>query len=186
MINKSIGLFFLLLSIGFTSVNCQSNKLNETVVAFPEVTKAMETFDVQFQIEKLEDDAFYLVVTIDMDRGSYVISPLSTDDFYLHFDISLDKNKNIVADKTLLEIPQSLPEIDSVLNIPVNFVREKTTYKKKLEVLSKDDFEIKGNVVFLLEPICIPYQVDFVIANQKGELKMKEVETKVDASYKGR
>jgi len=178
-VNRIFTLIILGLGIVLTDASCQNNTANAK-------DKNQFPFDVQLQLEKLENNNYNLLVTIDMEKGSYIISPSSPDSFYMHFDIFFEKNKNFIVDKELLEIPKSLPEIDPVLNTPVHFVREKTVYKKKFELMTKSDFEEKGMVEFLLEPSCIPYNIEFVLANNSGAFIIKNIHEKIHPYYRGK
>lgn len=180
--NKIYLLLVIVLGLGKTS--CQINNAHAT--PNNPSTQNKVPFDFQFEIESLDDNQYFLVATLELGEEDYTISPLSPDTFYMHVGVHLEATKNLVDDNTLIEIPASKPEIDPILNYPVHFVRGKTTYKKKLEVTSKNDFEINGMMEFLLEPICIPYQVKFIMEQNAEKLSIKNIEAKIAPSYKGK
>jgi hypothetical protein len=144
-----------------------------------------DPFDLKFQIEKMENDLYSLAVTIDLFDGSFIVSPHSQDSVYGHFDIIFKDFGNIVADKTLSEIPASYPEIDPILNTLVRFVRGKTTYKQNIHILTKGDFDASGMIWFVLEPSCVPYDVEFRISSRSGKMTITKTKTAVSAGYKG-
>jgi len=178
-------LFFLLFCIACTSQNNQSNDVS-AIVEKDNSKVINEPFGIEFQIEKLADNEYDFLVTIELESGSYIISPYSQDNTYMHFDLSINDTENLIVREELLEIPNSVTEFDPILLEPVRFVRVNTTYKQKLKVVKQDDFEVAGLVGFLLEPICIPYEVEFMISYHSGKMKVKKTNIKTHPSYKGR
>ena len=143
---KFLALSFLLLNIGGTNDYQQSTTQND------ESERSKESFDIKLQVDKITKDQYNLDVTIELENGSYVISPYSKDDIYGHFGISIPNNSNLSPDKTLLEIPSSVEEHDPILDQPVKFVRGNTIYKQRLKITNQNDFEVKGLIEFVLEP----------------------------------
>ncbi len=141
-------------------------------------------FDISFHIEKVKNDLYSLSVALDLDSDSYVVSPHSKDTIYGHFDISMKDFGNLIQDKNLVEIPASVEEYDPILKEPVRFARGKTTFKQHIHVLSKRDFEASGLVWFVLEPSCVPYDVEFKISHQSGEMTVQKTKTSISAGYK--
>jgi len=84
---------------------------------------------------------------------------------------------------TLIEIPSSVQEYDPILEEEVRFVRESTTYKRNLTIVQQDDFEVSGLVWFVLEPSCVPFQVEFIISKQAGEMSV--IKTNTGTAYPG-
>lgn len=171
---------FLIFSLGLIFnfyVSAKDHSLQFKSIEFP--------FDISFHTEKIKNDQFYLVTTLEVDSGSYFISPFSSDDILMHFSINLDSNQFINPDDQLLEIPSPREEYDSVLEQKVKYVREKTTYKRKITLTSKDDFKASGLVEFLVEPRCVPYHVAFEIIHQSGQLKIAKTKTTIPSFYKG-
>ena len=180
---KTLLLIVLFLGIAGTTIYFQSNKANASIPV-KVVDKADNPFDIKLEIEKVSDNEYELAATIELEKGSYVISPYSEDDIYLHFEIAIPKNDYLTTGDKLTEIPVSIPEIDPILNIPVRFVRGTTTYKQKIKVNTSEDFEVSGLVEFLVEPSCIPYDVEFTAAFNSGILKVKKTKTYISKEYK--
>jgi len=180
--NKTIALFCLLLSISCgadkdSSINSNEDVKNDVLEIIEGQKLVDELFDIDFQIEKLENNQYNLVVTIELNSGSYIISPYSEDSTYGQFNISIADSGALILGDTLLETPNSIEEYDSVLERTVKIVRQTTTYKQKISVDEQDDFEIPGLIWFVLEPICIPYEVGFVISYSSGEMQIKKTRT---------
>ncbi|MFK7775622.1 MAG: M56 family metallopeptidase [Saprospiraceae bacterium] len=143
-----------------------------------------ESFDVIFQLNQLNTKEYNLAVTMELNDGAYIVSPFSKDSTYGHFYFTLPNNEYLVSDNQLLETPNSVEEFDPIIEAPVRFVRVNTTYQKKLKLTEKGDFEITGLVEFLLEPVCIPYDVEFKISYKNGEMKVEKTKTVISSEYK--
>ena len=143
-----------------------------------------QAFDVQFQIDQIGGDQYNLVATILLDDGAYIVSPFSKDSTYGHFYFTIEDTKYLISDNQLLEIPKSVEEYDPIIEAPVNFVRVNTTYQQKLKLINQEDFEVAGLVEFLLEPICIPYDVEFKLTYQNGKMKVEKTKTVISSEYK--
>lgn len=118
-----------------------------------------------------------MIITIDLYPGSYLISPYSKDTTCAHFTISIAASGKLLIDDTLLEVPSSVEEFDSILNIPIRLIRENTKYTQKISLVEQDNFKVSGLIWFVLEPICIPYEIGFIISYNSGEMKVKKTST---------
>lgn len=81
------------------------------------------------------------------------------------------------------EIPKSYAQYDPILKEPVHFVRGKTTYKQKFKVLNKNDFEFSGLIWFVLEPLCAPINVEFLIKKEEGKLMVDKTRIVFSEGY---
>jgi hypothetical protein len=63
-----------------------SNLAVKTVVS----KKMDDAFDIILQMDKINEEHYSLSATIELDSGSYVISPYSTDKFYLPFGMVIN------------------------------------------------------------------------------------------------
>jgi len=180
---KKILFLTFVLGIAGTIFYLKSNEVN-AATQIQESKEVEETFDIKIEIEKTDDKKYELSTTIELKDGNYIISPYSEDDIYLHYSITIPKNNNLIVDEKLIEIPASIPEIDPILNIPVRFVKETTTYKQEIEVTTEKDFEVSGLIEFLVEPSCIPYDVEFLISHQSGIMEVKKTKTAISKEYK--
>lgn len=182
--NKTITFFFLLLIISNFTLTGQ---LNEGLSFNIENNKPVDdSFDVNFQIEKSSSDTYTLAIALELEGENFVISPFSKDGVYGPFEISLTENRHLTATGKLQEIPLSIEEHDPIINQPVRFIRQNTTFKQKLKLTSKHDFEVSGRVWFVLEPSCIPYEVDFQIYYSDGKMIIKKTKTAIAKEYKGK
>ncbi|RMG80270.1 MAG: hypothetical protein D6714_14995 [Bacteroidetes bacterium] len=131
-----------------------------------------------------QNETPFLVADIWIEEGSWVVSPFSEDGIYGNFSLTIADTKVIFAEGPPSEIPESVPEFDGIVNSPVRFVRGKATYKQKLQVATSDDFEVPGAVWFVLEPSCVPYQIDFTVAQRAGQIMILDIKAPVDARTK--
>lgn len=186
--NKVIVLLFLLFSIGCTTEKQQPKSTTSTIktteseifniLTKPDEPIIREPYDIGFQIDKLDNNQYILVVSIQLDKGSYLVSPFSNDSYSGRFDISIKDVGNLIMNDTLLEIPRSAEEIDPWGKGLVNLVKENTIYKQKFTILAKDDFEVSGFIRFVIEPLCTMEEVKFIISNNSGKLKVEKINDK--------
>jgi len=188
---KIIAFIFLILNFGCTTNNHKStpienSKTTNDVLDYPFQTKKIinEAFEVYLQIDSISIDKYALAATMKLDEGSYIISPFSKDDFYLPFTITIDDSKFLQPSDELFEFPMSVEELDTIINKQVRFVRANTTFTQNLNVMSQEDFEVAGLIEFLIEPQCIPYDVEFVISKNSGEVKVEKTKVFISKEYK--
>lgn len=173
--NKAIVCLFWLLSVG---CNSDKSKKNNQPNINEEASLIEETFDIILQIDQIDKEHFNLEVNFKLDSGSFIISPFSTDGFYGPTNISIEKYNSHIIEGLLLETPTSIEEFDPIIEKQVKFVRKNTTYKQKLKLIEEDDFQVSGTIWFVIEPICIPYEVVFVISHNSGKIKVNKTSTK--------
>jgi len=179
--NRIIVLLIFLLSFGCTTDNHQNDNFNKAEIK-KEPKGVDDSFDISFLIEKEQSDLYSLSVIFELDSGCWVVSPYSNDSVYGPTTISISDNDYLIVYDTLIEIPASVEEFDSILNMPVRFIRKKTTYKQSIRVLTKDDFEVPGSVWFVLEPHCTPKKVDFVISYRSGKMEVRKIYTRGESN----
>lgn len=176
--NKLIVSILLLSLFGCTERNPPTTQ-SPKIVQVEEVALVDSSFDILFHTEKIDQERFRLATTIELSDSSYVISPYSQDDVYGHINISLRDHRNLIVGESLQEIPNSVEEYDPILEEPVRFVRETTTYQQALQIVKNEDFDLSGLVSFVLEPSCVPYEVKFLLSYHSGEMIIKKTNTRV-------
>jgi len=143
---NTLTLLFICLNIACgTKIKQVKEAVNTQVVIIDNAS-----FNIEFQIEEKETGVYSLATILELDSGSYVISPFSEDDFYGPFQISILDSTYLFVDESLIEIPQSVEENDPYINVPVRFVRENTVYKQNIKLLSEEEFEVSGLIEFYL------------------------------------
>lgn len=146
---------------------------------------AQESFDVGLLLRQKNADNYQLEVSLELKEDAYVISPYSNDDTYSGFLLSLEDSKLLQREGKLIEKPEAVEEYDEVLKEPVRFIRENTVFTQKLKLLSEEDFDASGQISFVLEPSCIPFDMDFTIQSRSGQVKLLSSEAKIAATYRG-
>lgn len=140
------------------------------------VTITDDLYSLEISLEQGEGEIYYLVTTIDFKKESYTASPLSNNDFKGLFNVELSSNPNIALDDAIEETPQSIETMDPYGNVPVNWVREKTTYRRQMKVLSQFDFDAGGKVSFTIEPRCTFEEFSLTIRKRNGVLTIESSE----------
>ena len=140
-----------------------------------EGTITNDPYDIEFQVETLETNQYNLVVNMELGYGSRFISPFSMGEFLGKFNISIEDNAYLVLDSLFTETPSTVEEFDGHLFINDNdkWVRENTSYKHELHLISKDDFEVDGLVKFVIEPQCTLEEIEFTISYQDGQMDVQ-------------
>mgnify|MGYP000319827569 CR=1 FL=1 len=174
---------FLLVLLGF-ACSSQDKPIHESEIVKKEPSeKVAIDFDLSLGITNLVDNSYNMSVNLDLEPGAYVVSPYSEDTTYMHFNMFFPETNMLKANSDLLEEPRSVEEFDPILARKVRFIREKTTFQKKLTVLTTSDFEIEGRITFMIEPRCVPYDVVFSLKQSQGKLSIKQTEIAIASSY---
>lgn len=182
-----IGILFCLfcLTTNCATDNHKPNSGEQTNTIKPSLEND-KGFDLSFHVNPKADSNYDFLIDLKLDSGNYIISPFSKDNFYMPFSLVLDKNTHLHIDQAILEIPKSKIELDTIINLPVRFIRTNTQFIQKVNVRTSDDFEVLGKVEFLIEPSCIPYSIDFMISQQDGKMAIKKTKTGFHPSYRGK
>lgn len=176
-------IIFCLLTLNIACAKKEYKSLDEAIpVYFNEESRApkLETtekpYEVKFSIES-KDDEYNLVAVVELiEDGSHFVSPFATRDFKGKFNISIDDNPHLKLEGTFTEDPRTEEEFDPhpFVNGYVNWVRENTTYKYKLDVIKEEDFEASGLLKFVIEPRCTLEVIKFTILYKNGKMSIVE------------
>ena len=131
-----------------------------------------KSYAITFNIQQIDSKSYHLITNIQLEQGAHFVSPNSKRDFKGKLKINLPENNTIIIDKTLIESPKSTEEYDAHPFIAgfVNWVKVTTRYEQKITLNSKQDFELSGEVEFVIEPDCTLEKVPFTITQQNGNL----------------
>ena len=169
---------FLLLPV-LVSCMSENNETTNIKKAIPmlwdESQLVDEPYGLDFSIEKLENNAYNLEIAIDIEAGSYFVSPHSKGSYMGRFSILIENNDELIMADTLLEIPRSVESIDPWTNNLASIVRQNTVYKQQFDLENEEDFEIEGLVQFVIEPKCTLEKIKFMISNHSGKLEVKRI-----------
>lgn len=180
---RFITLLLLGLNMSCTLENTQSSISREAPRLYDEFaskviedSKVVEPYNIKFQIKKVKDNKYYLVVDMELEEGNKFISPHTRTKFNGLFNISLEKNIHLKMDSIFIETPRSVEELDMhpFSSGLVNWVRVNTTYQHELQVISHDDFDVMGMVQFVIEPKCTLEEIEFTISQRSGQLEIKK------------
>ena len=68
----------------------------------------------------------------------------------------------------LTERPESTWEVEHFSQLDIRVLRQDTEMRLPMRATSSRDFEAKGQVFFVLEPLCMPFEVDFTVGRRAG------------------
>ncbi|GGG47946.1 hypothetical protein GCM10010976_19160 [Bizionia arctica] len=144
-------------------------------VSFKEPYNPHSPYHLDLKIEDTENDLKQLVLFITLRDGAHFVSPNAERSFKGKFSMTLNENNKLKPREDLIEIPLSVEEIDThpFVNGTINWVREDTTYKLPLNILTESDFEATGLIRFTIEPRCSLEEIPFVVRQQSGILSVK-------------
>ena len=114
------------------------------------------------------DRELALAVSVDVPAGSYVISALSDRDYLGKFQVSWS-DSSVQASGALMETPVSMPGWEPWDRVYTPMLFSPTVLRQTWRFPTELD-TLKGQVFFVLEPQCVPYALDFVVATATGAI----------------
>ena len=167
-------------------ISCQTDKgedtgqyfsSNKEVEDWQQLMKDIDTVDdsvdVQLQIAKVENTDFNLSIIMKMYGESWIVSPLEKNYPYGNMSISLNKNEYFKAEGKIIENPMSTLLKNKGWDMPYKVVNGDITFTQKFHLASNEDFEVDGEIFFVLEPICKANQMNFKVMNKSGHLSVE-------------
>jgi hypothetical protein len=154
------------------SISAQNSDLCRSVLINPSEPYDHE-YDLKLSVEDSGNNQYRLVSVIDFHNGAFTASPLSNNDFKGLFKIVFTENDKFTLDDSFQEIPRSVEKIDQFGNL-VNWVSERTTYKRTLTIKPQEDFKVSGLVSFTIEPTCTFEEIPFDIFYENGKLRIQQ------------
>lgn len=131
-------------------------------------------YDIFIDIKKVGKDVYNLVIKMELQDGSFYVSPNSVRDFKGKFLMNINENDRLKKVSNLIEKPLSIEIFDEhpFVQGNVNWVKKNTTYTQKLKLNSDKDFQIPGVIQFVIEPRCTLEKIPFTIIYENGEMKI--------------
>ncbi|MBP9153088.1 MAG: hypothetical protein KBF73_12455 [Flavobacteriales bacterium] len=171
-----IASLFLAIVIGCaeepSTISAQNADLCRSVLINPGLPFNHE-YDLKLSVEDAGNGENRLVSVIDFHNDAFIASPLSNKNFKGSFKIVMRENEKIAMDDVFEETPRSVEKIDQFGNL-VNWVNERTTYKRTFKINSQEDFKVSGMVSFTIEPTCTFEEIPFEIFYVTGELRVQQ------------
>ena len=165
-------------------MGCNPNQVNNDIVDVIKIEDVItvnepqfidDPYDIDIKIKKVEKNDYTLEISMVLHNGSYFVSPNSKGDFSGIFSVSIKDNDKLKLDSKFIETPLSVEEYDShpFVGGYINWVKVNTTYKKQLQLISQEDFEVSGFIRFVIEPRCTREQIGFTISQHSGKINVK-------------
>jgi hypothetical protein len=179
--NLFYGLVILAFNYNCTNVNSQEGianaSLQDSLYLVPthfsdDLLRVDELYTSIIRLDKQKNDEYLLSIEMQLKKNSYFVSPNAKGDFSGKFTIVLTEPNKIQTNDAITETPLSKEEYEKH-NGMVNFVRENTTYKQALKVLSTENFETYGYLQFTIEPRCTLEKIPFILSFVDGKLSIK-------------
>ena len=141
---------FLLMALGCAYVRPDLKKDGEETTGF----------ELNLDFLQATNEKTKLRIQLELDSGNYFISPLSTDSMFGKLQLQLLGNE-VQLDGEWDEHPRSNGSWDPHAEAMVRFVNQSTAFHVPLATPQASRWRSAGKLFFVLEPMCIPYAVDF-------------------------
>ncbi len=110
-----------------------------------------------------------LVLDLDLFQDEdWVVSMHSTDSMFGKVDVRFLDLPLLMPAGELTERPESTWEVEHFSQLDIRVLRQDTEMRLPMRATSSRDFEAKGQVFFVLEPLCMPFEVDFTVYRRAG------------------
>lgn len=184
--NRFIAIALLLLSTGCSNQSSELESEGEITPVHPLEfrpnlangfsVEEIEPYELGVAIEQIQGNEYLLTFTMNLESGSYYVSPISPGDFSGIFALSFDEHSEIDIVGKMTEDPQSNDTIDVWAGGPVNLVQESTVHTQKVIIQSTKDFKIRGKLQFTIEPRCTLEENWFTIYEKNGIVGIEKTE----------
>lgn len=168
---------FLLIFISILFIYCASNNSHKNL--------NKEPFNLNLNIKQLRNNTYSLKADLKLRDEAYIYSPFSPDTIYLHYEHNIEKNKFIHWHNNLTERPKAVKMFDSIIQQDILIMNSNCSYIQDFSTITNDDFVYNGIIRFLVEPSCVPYEIQYQIINKNNKLSIKKISTGTSADYKG-
>lgn len=128
-------------------------------------------YQLQVNMDENDKNSFTINVLLKMDDGCYISSHFASG-MKGRFQVIMDENSFLTMDKVIIEEPKYKMELFKWSEDSVKIVRQNTTYRQDVKLLSQEDFEVKGTIQFVIEPKCTMERNTFVISRRNGKMKV--------------
>ena len=127
-------------------------------------------FGLTFDVEGTTGGAdATLVLDLDLFQAEdWVVSTHSTDSMFGKVDVRLLDLPLLIPAGELTERPESTWDVEHFSQLDIRVLRQDTEMRLPVRATSSRDFEAKGQVFFVLEPLCMPFEVDFTVGRRAG------------------
>lgn len=162
----------LVLLFALTSFACSS--LHTSSISID--TQKKDPYQITISTEKLDSNTYKLIASIELQEGSWFVSPYSKDDYKGHWRVNVPVNDKLMMDNKFSEIPRAELQENTFRQELAYFVTKNTSYHYKLKVMTEENFELTGMIMFVIEPQCTMEKLTFQINQSAGELSVTQPE----------
>ena len=179
----------LIISLSFYSCNETESKTETVEANNPNVDtiKDDKLFISELWSEYVEDDSVEIKLLLDLEKtsivtevellgGAWIVSPLAEQYPYGKMELSLEENDFVSLDTKITQHPEATVVSDHNTDEPYGIIQNSAVIQQKIKLTSTNDFEVKGELFYLLEPICLPFRIDFILSSKNNELSIQTQE----------
>ena len=164
--------FIVITVLLFSMYSSKNNHKIESAIDYKGIVIENPEYTMHIDIEQAENNQANLVVKMELKNGSHFISPNYKGNASGKFYMDLGDYTAIDFKGNLLEFPKSklVAGPEGFGNSKANWVTTNTSYTQTINIKSKEDFEVFGRVMFVIEPKCTLETTTFGIVSKNGRL----------------
>jgi hypothetical protein len=134
-----------------------------------------QPYDIKLDIHKLNNDFYDLDIQMLLYNDAYYASPNAKRDLKGKFTFYVNTTDSFILKDKLIETPLSNEKYHSSTNDKglTNWVGVDTSYKQKIQITTKEDFEVYGFIQFTIEPRCTLEKIPVFIQYKNGVMKFE-------------
>lgn len=124
----------------------------------------VEQYNLVFETEKTELGRDVLLIKMNLNGGSFYVSPKDSGGSKGKFKVELYDNNVMALDSNVTETPRYVES-----NEMVTWVTDDVSYRYFLLPNTDQDFDVNGLVSFTIEPTCTFEEIEFTISRKSGQ-----------------
>ncbi len=129
--------------------------------------KEKDPYDINFDVDQ---ESRQLLIQIDLDSGSYYLSPNTPGTFKGLLKVNFSENKFITINEKIHVNPVPVREENEWGEGLVDIIRQSTVHSLGYHLKTNEDFNIQGSVQFVIEPKCTLEKIPVTIYRKDGKL----------------
>lgn len=132
-------------------------------------------YELKLNTHKLSNDAYDLEIQMLLYNNAYYASPNAKRDLKGKFTFYVNTTDSFLLKDKLIETPLSNKKYHSSTNDKglTNWTGVDMSYKQRIQITTKEDFEVYGFIQFTIEPRCTLEKIPVIIKSKNGVLNFE-------------
>ena len=120
-------------------------------------------FELSFTLKKVERSVYDFVMDLDIQPDDWVVSSCSTDSMFGKVQLRFPEDPCVTYLGKLDEFPPSGWEVEPFSGMDIKVIRQDTRMTQRLNLHSCEKGLLMGEVFFVVEPLCMPFETTFAL-----------------------